>query len=79
MRSQIKFMVPVARLREHIILSALVGALAFALFVLTFLWDQNLWVAVVALPIAWAATVYALACGRALSRSRHMSQVEVEE
>lgn len=79
MRSQIKFMVPVARLREHTILSAIGAALAFALFVLTFIWDQNLWMAVVALPVAWATTVYALACGRALSCSRHMSQVEVEE
>lgn len=76
MRSQIKFMVPVARLREHTILSAIVAVLGFALFVLTFIWDQNLWVAVVALPIAWAAAVYALMCGRALSTTR---QVEIEE
>ncbi len=69
-RPQLMISVPVSRLRQHIMLSAIVAVLAFTLFVLTFVWDQNHWMAAFALPIGCLATGYALWCGRALSTSR---------
>lgn len=69
-KQRLVFTIPVERLREHIILSSIVGVLAFTLFVLTWLWDQNLWIAAVALPLGSLGIGYALLCGRLLSAFR---------
>lgn len=58
------FSIPIERARQQAILSAIAAVLAFTLFVLTWLWDQNLWIAAVAFPIGCAAAFYAFICGR---------------
>ncbi len=58
--------VPDSRLKEHLILSSTVELLALAAFVLTLAWDQQLWLAAVALPLACFSAFYALWCARTL-------------
>lgn len=61
--------IPVNRLREHIILSSIVALFALTLFVLSFVWDQFLWMAAAALPLTIFSGFYALFCLRALRQA----------
>lgn len=61
-------MIPVSRLRDHLLISALAAVLALVLFILTLLWDQNLWIAPLALITLILSGTYALWCGRTLAR-----------
>jgi len=62
--------VPVSRLRDHLLISTLLTVLALVLFFLTLIWDQNLWMAPLALITLILSGTYALWCGRTLAQVR---------
>ncbi len=62
----VEFPITIEHARQQAVLSAIVAVLAFTLFVLTWLWDQNLWIAAVTFPVGCAATLFSFLYGRLL-------------
>jgi|SRR6478752_6805863 len=60
--------VPLSSLWWNLLCGTIVAVLAFVVFGLTLAWDQWIWVALVSLPIAIAATVYSVWCLMMLQR-----------
>lgn len=60
--------VPLSTLWWNLLCAAIIAPLAFVLFTLALVWDQWLWMAIIALPIGIGAAVWAVWCLMMLQR-----------
>lgn len=63
-----QFEVAVATVWRQLILSAVIAVLGFVSFILTLLWDQQLWLAAISLLVGFVAALYALWLSISLQR-----------
>ena len=64
------FQVRIDRLKRHLILSLINGILAFLLFFADLAWDQQIWIALVALLVGCFCFLFSFWCANTLRVAR---------